>query len=202
LLNQPGAYLRIAGQLYKNLPLTQEDIPLLIEGCKKNDRKAQELFYKKFYAAMASLCVRYTTNQSDAMEVLNDGFLKIFRSIHTYDERKAAVYTWMRTIMINTALDFLRKRRIVYASNLSAAVESASIESTVIEKMEADELLALIKKLPQATQLVFNLHTVEGYSHSEIAGLLRISEGTSRWHLSEARKQLRESIAQLQKLNE
>jgi RNA polymerase sigma-70 factor (ECF subfamily) len=88
----------------------------------------------------------------------------------------------------------LKKRHIDYASDLSDMKDEPAIENSIIQKIDADELLNLIKKLPAATQLVFNLYTVEGFSHREITKMLNISEGTSKWHLSEARKQLRESI--------
>jgi RNA polymerase sigma factor (sigma-70 family) len=182
------------------LPNIEDDIQALVDGCKKNDRKAQELFYKRFYAAMASLCIRYISNQQDAMQVLNDGFLKVFKSIQTYDAVKASLYTWIRKIMINTAIDFLRKRPILYTTDISAVCEETAIENSAVHKMDADKLLSLIKKLPKATQLVFNLYTVEGYNHREIAEILNISEGTSKWHLSDARKQLKQSITSLQKI--
>lgn len=182
------------------MPHIDDDIQALIEGCKKNDRKAQELLYKRFYAAMAALCLRYISNEQDAMQALNDGFLKVFKSIHQYDAAKAVLYTWIRKIMINSAIDFLRKQPIRYTCDISEIDEGAPIESAVIRKMDADELLGLIKKLPKATQLIFNLYTADGYDHREIAEMLGISEGTSRWHLSEARKKLKQSIELLQKV--
>jgi RNA polymerase sigma-70 factor (ECF subfamily) len=175
------------------LPPVEDDIQALIKGCKQNDRKAQELLYKRFYVAMGSLCARYINNQQDAMQVLNDGFLKVFSNIKSYDPGKAGIYTWMNKIMINSAIDFLRKRPIIYSSDLSDR-EEPSIENSIIEKMNADELLSLIKQLPTATQLVFNLFTIDGFSHREVSEMLGISEGTSKWHVSEARKQLKQSI--------
>jgi RNA polymerase sigma factor (sigma-70 family) len=182
------------------LPPTEDDISVLVEGCVKNDRKAQELLYKKFYVAMASLCARYISNQQDAMQVLNDGFLKVFKNIHLYAAAKASLYTWIRKIMINTAIDFFRKQPAIFTRDLSAMNEEAVVESSVIQKIDADELLQSIKRLPKATQLVFNLYTIDGFNHREISEMLGISEGTSKWHLSEARKQLRQSISLLQKV--
>jgi RNA polymerase sigma factor (sigma-70 family) len=166
----------------------------LIEGCKKNDRKAQELLYKKFYVAMTVLCIRYISNQQDAMQVLNDGFLKVFKNIQLYDAAKASLYTWIRKIIINTAISFLRKQPITYTIDASAVNDEVVIENTIIQKMDADELLSIIKKLPKATQLVFNLYTVDGFNHREIAEMLGISEGTSKWHVSEARRLLKQLI--------
>jgi len=171
-----------------------DDIESLIEGCKKNDRKAQELLYKKFYIAMSSLCIRYINNQQDAMQVLNDGFLKVFKNIGMYNPYQAGFYTWIRKIMINTAIDFLRKRPITYTTDFSDFKEEPIIENNVVQKMNADDLLSNIQQLPPATQVVFNLYTVEGFNHREIGEMLTISEGTSKWHLSEARKLLKKLI--------
>ena len=177
----------------------EDDIHELIEGCKKNNRKAQELLYKKFYEAMSSLCIRYISNQQDAMQVLNDGFLKVFKNIDSYSPYKAGLYTWIRKIIINTALDFLRKKPLLYSRDLSGIEEGSSIENSIIQKMNADDLLNTIKQLPPATQLVFNLYTVEGFNHREIAEMLNISEGTSKWHLSDARRELKQMIPLKQK---
>lgn len=182
------------------LALIDDDIQVLVDGCKKNDRKAQELLFKRFYAAMASLCIRYIPDQQDAMQVLNDGFLKIFKGIQTFDSAKGGIYTWIRKIMVNTAIDFLRKKPIIYTQELTELTPTPAIVNMAIQQMDAEELLALIKNLPRATQLVFNLYTVEGYNHREIAEMLNISEGTSKWHLSEARKQLKQSMESIQNI--
>ena len=176
----------------------KDDITKIIEGCKINDRRSQELLYKEFYVSMASLCKRYISNEQDAMDILNDGFLKIFRNIQLYKNAKAGIYTWMSRIMINTAIDFLRKRPIAYVSDFSSTEEETAIENNIVQKINADALLSLIRQLPAATQIVFNLNTVDGFSHHEISETLKISEGTSRWHLSEARRQLKKLILSYQ----
>ncbi|MES1249340.1 MAG: RNA polymerase sigma factor [Chitinophaga rupis] len=174
------------------MPSSEDDIQILIGGCLKNDRKAQEQLYKKFYHAMMALCVRYTKDKNDALEILNDGFLKVFKNIGQYDAAKASLYTWMRKIIINTAIDFLRKKQVYYDMDvLLDAREEAGIENEALFKMSGEELLAAIRQLPATTCTVFNLYVIEGFSHREIAAMLEISEGTSRWHLSEARRQLK-----------
>jgi RNA polymerase sigma factor (sigma-70 family) len=172
---------------------------MIISGCIKNNRKAQELLYKKFFHAAAALCTRYIDEEQDAMEVVNDGFLKVFKHIHVYDSRRSTLYTWIRKIMINTAINFLQKKQIIFTSNPQFAQDEALTENDSLLKLDAEDLLNLIKRLPAATQLVFNLYTIEGFSHREIAGMLGISEGTSRWHLSDARKKLKQSVLQLKK---
>jgi RNA polymerase sigma factor (sigma-70 family) len=162
----------------------------IINGCKNGNRKAQESLYKNYYRAMIAVCLRYTRNDNDAVEVLNNGFLKVFNNIQRYDPAQASLYTWIRTVVINSCLDFIKqKQRIETAKELQEENE-VHIEPEVITRMKAQELLQLIRKLPPATQTVFNLYVIEGYNHQEIGKLLNISEGTSKWHLSEARKSL------------
>jgi RNA polymerase sigma factor (sigma-70 family) len=171
---------------------SEDDIQILIRGCLKNDRKAQEELYKRYYPAMMALCLRYVRERSDAVEVLNDAYLKVFKQLTRYDAAKAALYTWMRKIVINTALDSLRKQKLVRSREmLTVTDEEPGIENEAISKLSGDELLGLILQLPVTTCLVFNLYGIDGFSHREIASMLGISEGTSRWHLSDARRQLR-----------
>jgi RNA polymerase sigma-70 factor (ECF subfamily) len=161
----------------------------------KDDRRSQEELYKRFYPAMMTLCLRYVRERGDAAAVLNDAFLKIFRQLNSYDVAKASLYTWMRKIVINTALDSLRRQKLISAHEMSPAGENeAAIENEAVSKLSGDELLGIIGKLPVTTRLVFNLHAIDGFSHREIADLLGMGEGTSRWHLSDARRQLRSII--------
>ena len=179
----------------------EDDIQILIDGCLKNDRKAQEHLYKRFYKAMMTLCARYTKDHNDALEVLNDAFLKIFKQIGQYEAAKASLYTWMRKIVINTAIDFLRKQQVVHNMEvLLAEGDDPGIENEAIQKMNGEELLKMIRQLPATTRLVFNLYAIDGFSHREIASLLGISAGTSRWHLSDARRQLK-VIVHLMEMN-
>jgi len=170
----------------------------LINGCIQNNRRAQEQLYKQFYGPMASICLRYTRNQEDAIEVLHNGFLKVYKNIHTYDAAKASLYTWIRKIVVNTAIDFIRQREKFYTTIEMEKAEEPAIEADAVQRMSAQELLQLVRQLSPATQGVFNLYVIEGYNHREIANLLGISEGTSKWHLSEARKQLQHLLQTLQ----
>ena len=128
------------------------------------------------------------------MEALNTGFYKVFKNIQLYDPAQASLYTWIRTIVINSCLDLNgTKEKNIPSQELTEAVD-APVEPEVISKLSAARLLEIIRRLPAATQTVFNLFIMEGYSHKEIAGLLSISEGTSKWHLSDARKKLQKII--------
>lgn len=178
------------------LSSTPADIDL-INGCIDNDRKAQEHLYKQFYVAMMSVCMRYTRNEDDAMEVLHNGFLKVYKNIHRFDSLKAGLYTWIRSIMIHSAIDFIRQN---VKHSRQVEIDKATepyIDSEAVEKLNAQELLQLVRKLPPATQTVFNLYIIEGFTHKEIGIMIGISEGTSKWHLSEARRLMRKLLKTL-----
>jgi len=180
----------------------KEDIDSIIDGCQNNDRKAQEQFYRKFYRAMMTLCLRYTKNETDALEVLNTGFYKVFKNIDKYDSRQASVYTWIRAIIINSCLDFIKaNENKIEARELGDGIK-IDLPPDIISRMSANEILQLVRQLSPATQAVFNLYVIEGYNHKEIGALMKISEGTSKWHLSEARKKLQKMINEQQKINE
>lgn len=165
----------------------------IIEGCRQGNRKAQEALYKAYYKTLMAICLRYTKNEDDAVEVLNNGFLKVFQNIRRYDAAQAGLYTWMRTVVINACLDFVKKKtKAEPHRELNEA--DVHVPADAVNKMKAAELLQLIRSLPPATAAVFNLYVMEGYNHKEIATRLSISEGTSKWHLSEARKQLQQKL--------
>ena len=158
------------------------------------DRKAQEQLYRNYYKAMMGLCIRYTKNEADAVDILNGAFLKVFTHIQRYNPAQGSIYTWIRTIVVHSCLDFIKlKSRSVPHKELDHALE-VHLDADAVSKLEVAVLLHLIRLLPPATQAVFNLYVMEGYNHAEIGRLLGISEGTSKWHLSEARKRLQQMI--------
>jgi RNA polymerase sigma factor (sigma-70 family) len=168
-------------------------LPELLEGCLKNDRKCQELLYKQFYGYAMGVCMRYVPNREEALEVVNDGFLKIFQKVQMYDAEKP-FKIWLRRIMINTALDHYRQNvkfqhntDLSVAENTIAAADSDNIYSTLAH----EDLIELIQQLTPSYRTVFNLYVIDGYSHEEIAQRLGISEGTSKSNLARARENLR-----------
>ena len=172
-----------------------------MEGCVRNERKAQELLYRNYYKVMMNICLRYTNNDTDALSVLNTAFYKVFKHISRYDASKASIYTWIRTIVVNeciTAINSAKKK--LPAIELNEA-ESVHIEPSVFEKIKEANLLLLIQQLAPATKAVFNLFVLEGYTHKQIGEMLSISEGTSKWHLNDARKKLQELIMKQDKHN-
>ncbi|MFM2363642.1 MAG: sigma-70 family RNA polymerase sigma factor [Sphingobacteriales bacterium] len=166
----------------------------VISGCIQSNRRCQELLYKRFYGPMMALCIRYTKNEEDALEVLHNGFLKVYKHMATYDAGKASLYTWIKTIVVNSAIDFIRSNQKFKNKVELKPVHEIGIDNVAISRMSAAELLEQVRSLPQATQTVFNLYVIEGYNHREIGELLGISEGTSKWHLSEARRQLKQLL--------
>ena len=178
------------------MPFSKRTLPEqdLIKGCILNDRRVQELLYKQYCSSMMALCKSYTKNEEDAVEVLQDGFLKIFQQIDKFEAGKSSLYTWMRTIMIRTAIDFLRKQ-----NRKNVAIEwkeeyEPVIEAEALHRMSAQQIQCMLQHLSATTRMVFNLYITEGYNHKEVGDLLNISEGTSKWHLSEARKYLINSL--------
>ena len=126
--------------------------------------------------------------------MLNSGFYKVYKNINKYDKTKAGLYTWIRIIIINSCLDFIKvKQQQAEWQELEQAA-TVDMPPDVFSKLSAIEILKLVRQLPPATQAVFNLYVMEGYNHPEIAKLVGISEGTSKWHLSEARKKLQKLI--------
>lgn len=176
--------------IVKRTPTSSE----LIEGCIRNDRRSQQALYEQYCGALLSVCISYTKDEENAVEVLQDGFLKIFQQIRTFDSSRSNIYTWMRTIMVRTAIDSLRRGARQPDQVVMTDVYDPAIGAEVIERMSAEEILHLLKQLPPNTRAVFQLYVQEGYNHREIGELLHISEGTSKWHLSEARKYLSNSL--------
>lgn len=170
----------------------------MIDGCIKDDRKCQEKLYRSYYRSMMNLCLRYTGSEADAMEVLNTGFYKAFKNLSSYDPHKGVFYTWISTIIIRSCIDHIKARGKIRENYSLNHVAERTVPAEIIEHLKLNELLACLKKLPRATSAVFNLYVIEGYSHKEIGKLLDIKEGTSKWHLSEARRLLQQQV----KMNE
>ncbi|WP_214072368.1 sigma-70 family RNA polymerase sigma factor [Mucilaginibacter sp. dw_454] len=174
-----------------NLPKHQASE--LVSGCVNNNRAAQEALYKLFYADMVRVCHSYLPDKELAKEAFNTGFLKVFQSIKNFDVEKGELGGWIRKIMIYTSIDLCRKELKFTSLTLVDHDQDDDffIQASALEKLYFEDILAKIRTLPYATQTVFNLYEMDGFSHKEIAEQLNISEGTSRWHLAEAKKKLR-----------
>jgi RNA polymerase sigma factor (sigma-70 family) len=172
--------------------LTKKQANKLVTGCIDNNRKAQEELYKLFYADMLRVCLNYLPDREMAKEAFNTGFLKVFQSIKNFDTEKGELGGWIRKIMIFTSIDKCRSElKFNHLLITDRDDDEFFISPDILEKLFFDDILKEIRTLPLATQTVFNLSVLDGFSHKEIAAQLNISEGTSRWHLSEAKKQLK-----------
>lgn len=177
----------------------EQHISSLLEGCRANDRRAQEQLYRLFYSFAMSVAMRYARSEADAADIMSQAFVKIFKSIHTYDSAKGTLYAWIKRIVANEGIDHIKRQSRFMPVELEEA-DTPQINNNVIAKLEVKEVMSLIQKLPPATHAVFILYVMEDHTHKEIAAKLHISEGTSKWHLSEARKILKQQYSY--KLNE
>ena len=177
----------------KNTDFDKDDLESVLRACREQNPDAQKVLFKSYFSYAKNICQRYASNQEDAEEILNDGFMKVFQNIHRY-ENIQSFKAWFRTILVNTCINYYHKRE----KNLySLAVEHATMpvyDENVIDKMAAEDILALVQKLPTSYRTVFMMHVVDGYNHREIAEMLGINEGTSRSNFMKARLKLQEMI--------
>ena len=167
----------------------------IIKRCLKGDRRAQKELYSRYKNAFFMLVQRYAAHREEAQDYLQDGFIKIFRDLDQYDQRKGSFYTWGRMVMVNTALQHIRKRRILIAdSQVEDHQETFSTNADAFEDLKTQDLYRLISELPVGYRAVFNMYAIEGYSHKEIADLLDITESTSKSQLYKAKKALQKKL--------
>lgn len=164
----------------------------IIEGCILNKRTSQEELYRLFFPKMIALCFRYTSDEDKALTMLNDGFLKVFQKINTFEGR-GSFEGWVRRLVFNSISDYFRKEN-KYVKLLLFEEAEKKEENLVLDRLYYNDLLKLVDSLPGNTHKVFQLYAIEGYNHREISEMLNISEGTSKWHLSEARRKLKELL--------
>lgn len=165
----------------------------LVKACKKQKRLAQRKVYELYAPKMLSLCRRYVKDDYQAEDVMTNGFLKVFSKIAQFKE-EGSFEGWIRRIMVNEALNHLRKQRHLYVevdiSNLADNVDYSFYENT----LDVEDLMSYIDQLPVGYKTVFNLYAIEGYSHKEIGEMMNISINTSKSQLSRARKLLQKYI--------
>ncbi len=167
-------------------------LPDLLTGCLRNQRQSQELLYRQFYGYAMSICLRYAPTREGALEVLNDGFLKVFTRLEQYDSAQP-FKSWLRRILINSAVDHYRQEVRHHHHDSVEQVEQTAVSELVDahSQIAHNELLGLIQRLSPAYRLVFNLYVMDGFTHEEIATQLGISVGASKSNLARARENLR-----------
>jgi RNA polymerase sigma factor (sigma-70 family) len=172
----------------------------IVQGCVRNDRTFQEILYRRHYAAMMQMCLRYANNDRErALEMLNDGFLRVFKKLDTF-EFKGSLEGWIRRLVFHAISDYFKANKQYIESVVFEEPENETVQNGSLNNLYFDDILKIVETLPPATRSVFKLYAIDGYNHAEIAEQLNISVGTSKWHLSTAREKLKTMISKINTL--
>jgi len=177
--------------------LNSNSLMEVVEGCLKGKESAMKKFYEHFQGFALSVCMSYCESRDDALEIMNDGFLKVFKSLDKV-ENIDRIKPWLRRIMINGAIDHFRKNiKNQTIQLLENVIEPNFGDASVYAKLTSEDIMLAVQSLPTNYRLVFNLYAVEGYSHKEIGEMLKMAESTSRANLSLANGLLREKLRKI-----
>src|ERR1700712_4772147 len=167
----------------------------LVERCKANERKAQEMLYKQFASKMLGVCMRYAADKMEAEDMLQNGFIRVFQKLADF-RGEGSFEGWIRRIMVHSSIEYYRKHhKMLQVADLDEHNEP-SVNATAMANLGAKDLMALIQRLSPGYRMVFNLYAIEGYSHREIGEIMGMTEGASKSQLSRARGILKEQIVQ------
>ncbi len=169
----------------------------IISGCRKNDRRSQEILYRHFSKKMYAISMGYAGERPMALDILQESFIKIFRNIKNY-RNDSSLEGWVRRIVTNTAIDHIRQRKRI--NNYLEAEKTEPLlhtENSALKIMGFNELIEQVGRLPEGARLIFNMYALEGYTHKEIAEKLQISEGTSKSQVNRARKLLMDFVGNM-----
>jgi len=175
---------------------TEEQV---INGCIMGDRKMQQLLYQRFAKQMFGVCLRYAKDDHGAEDILQDGFVKVFRYIGNF-RKEGSFEGWVRRIFINTSIEYLRKQVNLYAIENDEGKTLDVQDESVFDGLEVSDIMQMVQSLSPGYRTVFNLYAIEGYSHKEIAEMMQISEGTSKSQLARARQILIAKVNASQKV--
>jgi RNA polymerase sigma factor (sigma-70 family) len=170
-----------------------ENLIEIVNRCKQNDSKAQELLFNSYSKSLLGICCRYIKNRDDAEDVLQDSFIKIFLSVNQF-RGEGNFEGWMKRITVNTALSFLKEKQKIRFETADKLYIVDEPEEEIEDDIKAEYILECLNELPMGYRTIFNLYLVEGFSHKEIADQLGIKEATSRSQYSKARQYLIELI--------
>ena len=174
----------------------------LIKKCLKNDRRSQNELYKELFSYIMNICMRYKNNYDDAGAALNTIYLKVLKGLQEYNTEQPML-PWVKTIAVRHLIDEYRSYKRHEAVGLDEAPHQPVNGYNVShDKLNVDDILTMLGRLPDTSKNVFNLYVIDGFKHREIADMLGMSEGNSKWHLNQARTQLRDMINQEQKRSE
>lgn len=170
----------------------------LISECKNGSQSAHKQLYDMYKVKMYTLCLRYMSSKQDAEDMLQDGWIKVFKELNSFDSKKGTFYGWIRKIFVNTNLEFLRKKRLKFDDISDQAFEQkVSNEIDVFDQMSLRELVNMLQSLPTGYRSVFNLYVIEGYTHKEIGEILNISPNTSKTQLMKAKHIMKSKVEML-----
>jgi len=161
----------------------------IVEGCIRNDRRCQEMLYKQHFPTMIGMCMRHTSDRETAMEIVNIGFLKVFKKLDTFTF-SGSLEGWIRRVVYHCLSNYYKKNSR-YLQFLVFEERDAQVRDEPLSNMYAKDIMKMVDLLPPATQNVFRLYAIEGLSHAEIGERENISVGTSKWHLNAAREKLK-----------
>lgn len=179
---------------YNNVSVKTDELQELIDGCIRNERSAQAKLYHLFYPRMMSMVKRYFPEQVNAEEILNNGFLRAFQKMNTFSF-KGSFEGWLRRIVFHAIADYASSN-VKYKQNIVLVEKDEFVHKDHAGQLYYNDLLKLVQQLPDATRMVFNMFVLDDMPHKYIAKTLGISEGTSKWHVSEARRMLKEKVEQ------
>lgn len=181
--------------VYNNVSVKTDELQELIYGCARNERGAQAKLYHLFYPRMMSMVRRYFPEQMQAEEILNNGFLRAFQKIESYSF-KGSFEGWLRRIVFHAVADYASSNT-KYKENVLLIEKDEFVHKDHAGRLYYNDLINLIHELPEATRTVFNMFVLDDLPHKQISKILGISEGTSKWHVSEARRMLKEKVEKL-----
>lgn len=177
----------------RHLTIAQCGEEQLIAALVRQERWAQKTLYENAYSALMPVCMRYASNEDEAMDLLHESFLKIFAKIDSY-QLGTSLTAWMKRITVNTAIDSYRKNVRRRTEDLDQAYHLSNHDPDVISQCSVQEILVAVQQLPPTYRAIFNLYVIEGYSHKEIGEQLDITESTSRSNLVKARAKLQKTL--------
>ncbi|MFT6945667.1 MAG: RNA polymerase sigma factor (sigma-70 family) [Vicingaceae bacterium] len=177
--------------------MTEERI---IQGCVNEEKSAQQHLYETYSPKMYYVCLRYARHASEAQDMLQDGFIKVFDNIGSF-KSNGSFEGWIRRIVVNTALNYCRKSSFKQEQIGIEDYQDTVVKSKAVSNLGEKELLALIQKLSDGYRMVFNLYVIEGYSHKEIGEMLNVTESTSRSQLAKSRKWMQNELEKLKITN-
>ena len=166
----------------------------LIRACKKGDRQAQELLYRRYSPRLYGVCLRYASSKEEAEDFLQEGFIKIYRNLYKY-KPTGSFSAWLYRLMVNVALEKIRQnQKRKNQISIDQLVNDPEVSEDIFSGFGARTIIKMVQQLPEGYRVVFNLYVIEGYSHKEIASLLDITESTSKSQLSRAKATLRKLL--------